>query len=99
MPQLISESVSLSATPVAKSGRIRIKIIDAGKGSSGDYPASTIEAAVKDKVFAKGLHMYADHPSVTENFDRPERTIKDLAAVLETDAVWVAEENAAYAEA
>ncbi|MGN7250058.1 hypothetical protein [Arthrobacter sp. SAFR-014] len=99
MPQLIRESVSLSATPVVKSGRIRIKIIDAGKGSSGDYPASTIEAAVKDKVFAKGLHMYADHPGMTESFDRPERTIKDLAAVLETDAEWVAEESAAYAEA
>jgi len=99
MPQLISESVSLSAAPAAKSGRIRIKIIDAGQGSSGNYPASTIEAAVKDKVFAKGLHMYADHPGVTENFDRPERTIKDLAAVLETDAEWVPEESAAYAEA
>lgn len=99
MPQIIRESVSLSAAPAAKSGRIRIKIIDAGKGSSGDYPASTIEAAVKDKVFGKGLHMYADHPGVTENFDRPERTIKDLAAVLETDAEWVAEESAAYAEA
>jgi hypothetical protein len=99
MPQLIRESVSLSATPVAKSGRIRIKIIDAGAGSSGNYPAETIENAVKDKIFAKGLHMYADHPGVTENFDRPERTIKDLAAVLETDAEWVAEESAAYAEA
>lgn len=99
MPTLIRESVSLSATPVAKSGRIRIKIIDAGTGSSGTYPAETIENAVKDKVFAKGLHMYADHPGVTENFDRPERTIKDLAAVLESDAEYVAEEKAAYADA
>lgn len=99
MPQIIAESVSLATAPAAKSGRIRIKIIDAGQGSSGNYPASTIEAAVKDKVFAKGLHMYADHPGITENFDRPERTIKDLAAVLETDAEWVPEESAAYAEA
>jgi len=99
MPQMIAESVSLATAPAVKSGRIRIKIIDAGQGSSGNYPASTIEAAVKDKVFAKGLHMYADHPGVTENFDRPERTIKDLAAVLETDAEWVPEESAAYAEA
>lgn len=43
--------------------------------------------------------MYADHPGVTENFDRPERTIKDLAAVIESDAVYVAEEKAAYADA
>lgn len=99
MAKLITEAVSLSASPLAKAGRIRIKIIDAGKGSSGNYPAKTIENAVKDKVFAKGLHMYADHPGATESFDRPERTIKDLAAVLETDAEWVPAENAAYAEA
>ncbi|MCW2132893.1 hypothetical protein [Arthrobacter sp. VKM Ac-2550] len=101
MPTLITEAVNLSATatPAKGPGRIRIKIIDAGEGSSGDYPAKTIEQAVKDKLFSAGVHMYADHPSATENFDRPERTIKDLAAVLETDAVYVAEEKAAYADA
>ena len=98
MAKLITESVALNATKVG-SGRIRIKIIDAGEGSSGSYPAKTIEAAVKDGIFAKGLHMYADHPSATENYDRPERTIRDLAAVLDTDAVYVPEEQAAYAEA
>lgn len=94
----INESVDLaaSATP---SGRLRIKIIDAGKGSSGEYPAKTIEQAVKDGLFNKGLHMYADHPGVTEGMDRPERTIRDLAAVLDTDAVYEASEKAAYAEA
>lgn len=98
MSKLITESVALNATKVG-SGRIRIKIIDAGEGSSGNYPAETIETAVKDGIFAKGLHMYADHPGVTENYDRPERTIRDLAAVLDTDAVYVPEEQAAYAEA
>ena len=98
MAKLITESVALNATKVG-SGRIRIKIIDAGEGSSGSYPAETIEAAVKDGIFAKGLHMYADHPGATENYDRPERTIRDLAAVLDTDAVYVPEEQAAYAEA
>ena len=98
MAKVITESIALNATKVS-SGRIRIKIIDAGHGSSGDYPAETIEAAVKDGIFAKGLHMYADHPGVTENYDRPERTIRDLAAVLDTDAVYVPEEKAAYAEA
>lgn len=79
MPTLITEAVNLSATatPAKGPGRIRIKIIDAGEGSSGNYPAETIEQAVKDNVFGKGLHMYADHPSATENYDRPERTIKE----------------------
>lgn len=96
MSTLISESVNLTAAP-AKSGRIRIKIIDEGQGSSGFYPAATLEAAAKDKVFPKGTHMFLDHPSVTENFDRPERSLRDLAAVLDSDAVF--ESGALYAEA
>lgn len=96
MSTLISESVNLTAAP-AKSGRIRIKIIDEGQGSSGFYPAATLRAAAKDKVFPKGTHMFLDHPSVTENFDRPERSVRDLAAVLDSDAVF--ESGALYAEA
>jgi hypothetical protein len=96
MPQIIREAVSLTnATP--SSGRIRIKVIDAGVGSSGTYPAKTLEAAAKDKVFAKGTHMYMDHPTQMEDLDRPERTVKDLAGVLESDAVY--ENGALYAEA
>lgn len=98
MPKKITESVSLSATPL-KGNRIRIKIIDAGEGSSGIYPGSTIKLAAEENVFKAGLHMYADHPTAQEGFDRPERTIKDLAAVLETDAVHVPEESALYADA
>lgn len=94
----ITESVQLSAAEM-KGGRLRIKIIDAGSGSSGDYPDSTLQLAVKEGVFAKGLHMYVDHPTVQEGFDRPERTIKDLAAVLETDAWHVPDEKALYADA
>jgi hypothetical protein len=96
MSTLISESVNLTSAP-AKSGRIRIKIIDEGQGSSGFYPATTLEAAAKDKVFPKGTHMFLDHPSVTENFDRPERSLRDLAAVLDSDAVF--ESGALYADA
>lgn len=98
MSKLITESVALNATKSGP-GRIRIKIIDAGEGSSGTYPVETLKLAAEEKVFAAGLHMYADHPGATESFDRPERTIKDLAAVLETDAEYVAEEEALYAEA
>ena len=95
---LITEAVALNAEKTG-TGRIRIKIIDAGEGSSGTYPAGTLKLAAEEKVFAAGLHMYADHPGATESFDRPERTIKDLAAVLETDAEYVADEEALYAEA
>ena len=96
----ITEStMGLQTAQAAGTGRIRIKIIDEGQGSSGYYPGNAIQQAVKDGLFAKGLHMYADHPGAQESYDRPERTIKDLAAVLDTDAEYVPAEKAAYAEA
>lgn len=96
MPTLITEAVNLTAS-TPKTGRIKLRIIDQGKGTSGTYPAATLEAAAKDKIFAKGTHMYADHMSATEAFDRPEGSIKNLAGVLESDAVY--EDGALYAEA
>lgn len=82
--------VNESATAIApsKSGRMTVRIINEGQGSSGTYPAATLEAAAKNKVFAKGLHMNIDHASATEDFDRPEGSLRNLAGVLETDAVY-----------
>lgn len=69
-------------------GRMLVQIITPGVGSSGVYPEETLKAAAAERVFAKGTQMFADHPSVTEAQDRPERSIKDLAGVLTEDAYW-----------
>lgn len=77
------------ATPVAgKPGRFLIQLISPGWGSSGFYSQAVLEAAAVDKVFPARTHMYVDHPTRTEEYDRPERTIRDLAAVLAEDARW-----------
>src|SRR5690606_25880246 len=39
-----------------------------------------------DKVWPAGTHIYFDHPTETEQFDRPERSVRDLAAILTEDA-------------
>jgi hypothetical protein len=39
-------------------------------------------------VFKAGSHMYADHPTADQNEARPERSIKDLAAVTTSPGVW-----------
>ncbi|KQN99691.1 hypothetical protein ASF21_12855 [Arthrobacter sp. Leaf234] len=98
MAVLITESVDTLTGTLEKTGakRFRIKIIDEGVGSSGTYPGKTLEQAAKDKIFAKGTHMYLDHPTALETMDRPERTVKDLAAVLDNDAVY--ESGALYAD-
>ncbi len=78
--RLVAETVS------GKPGRLQIRVISPGWGSSGYYSPGVLEAAVADKVFAKGTHLYFDHPSATEQFDRPERSVRDLAAVIAEDA-------------
>ena len=89
MPKRIHEALSLTVESVdAPSGRQSIQLIDAGWGSSGYYSARVLENAANARVFPKGTHMYLDHPSQTEEHDRPERSVRDLAAVLVEDAVW-----------
>lgn len=71
---------------VTGNGTLSIVIIDAGQGSSGYYPAATLEAAGRARVFGQGLQMFLDHPTATEEYDRPERSVRDLAGVLASDA-------------
>lgn len=71
-----------------------IRVITPGMGSSGYYPSETLEAAVKESIFDTGLHLYVDHPSQSEAQDRPERSVRDLAAVATGPAVWNANEQA-----
>lgn len=85
MTTTITESTG-TATP--RGGRMLVQIMTPGVGSSGVYPAEAVEAAARSRVFPAGTHMYADHPTVAEDRERPERSIKDLAGVLIQDAYW-----------
>lgn len=83
-----SRAFAEAAAPAAGPGRLLIQLITPGLGSSGYYSPEVVEAAAKDRVWPAGTHMFVDHPSESENYDRPERTVKDLAAVLMEDARW-----------
>lgn len=99
--QVLTEATTqATATPVeGNPGRFLVQLISPGWGSSGYYSQEVLEAAAKAKVFGKGLHQYLDHPTATEQYDRPERTVRDLAAVLEEDARWDGDLRALVAEA
>lgn len=89
MADLITEAATdIAARPAGGPGLFRVRIITAGLGSSGYYPADTIRKAVENRVWSKGMHVYLDHPGRAEGDDRPERTLKDLVGVLAEDAVW-----------
>lgn len=85
MPQPLHESVrslaEATTNPSAESGLLEVEFITPGWGSSGYYSRAVVEAAAP--LFAVGTHMYFDHPSAAENADRPERSVRDLAAVIE----------------
>jgi hypothetical protein len=82
-----SEEVVLQERAISKDGSMRIKLMRDGWGSSAFYPEEVIKRD-GPKVFPKGTKMYADHPGVLDEKNRPERSIKDIAAVTTSDAAW-----------
>ena len=90
----VSESVALTGDVInlveksaGEDGIFPIRIIKPGWGSSGYYPSETLKRD-GGKVFTKGLKMYWDHPTQSEESERPERSLRDLAGELVTDAEW-----------
>lgn len=94
--QQVRETISTVAP--TKGGLFRVRIISAGIGSSGYYSPDVIKDAVERGVFHKGLQSYLDHPTKSEEGDRPERTVRDLVGVLNADAIWNGEAQAAEVE-
>jgi hypothetical protein len=72
--------------PAATGATQLVQLIDAGWGSSGYYSPQVLEAAARDRVLPAGTHMYLDHPTAQQEINQPERSVRDLAAVLAEDA-------------
>lgn len=83
-----SELVPVDEAALRADGSTAVRIISPGWGSSGYYSPAVLEAAATDQVFPAGTQMFWDHPTMSERSDRPERSLRDLAAVTETAAVW-----------
>lgn len=93
----IRESATL--TRAERAGNMLIQLITPGVGSSGVYTPEVLQAAAETRAFPAGTLMFADHPGETESYDRPERSIRDVAGVLVEDARWDEETQALVAEA
>ena len=74
----------------AKGQRRSVKVIQPGWGSSGYWPAEVLERD-GPAAWPAGTQMFLDHPTESEESDRPERSVRDLAATLATDAAWQAD--------
>lgn len=85
--QVLRETAQAVNVTEASGGRMLVDIITPGWGSCGYYSKETLQEAATSNVFGKGLHMYLDHPTAADEHDRPERSVRDLAGVLDADAV------------
>lgn len=85
---LLGEIIVLEEKAVSSDGKVQVKLISPGWGSSGYYSAKMLERD-GPKVFKKGLHMYMNHPTEEEDKNRPERDLRDLVGVQEEDAKWL----------
>lgn len=81
--------VPLVEAAVRTDGTAPVKIIAPGWGSSGYYSPELLERD-GPAVFTSGTKMYWNHPTTSEEAERPERDLRDLAAELVTDATWQA---------
>ena len=76
----------LALTEKGNGDIVPIKIIQPGWGSSGYYPKPVLQRDAN--VYKSGTKMYWNHPTATEDRERPERSLHDLAGVLTEDAEW-----------
>jgi len=72
-------------TVLRKDGTARVKIIQPGIGSSGYYSPEVLKRDGPN-VFKAKTHVYWNHPTESEDRERPERSVSDLAGALATDA-------------
>lgn len=87
---IAGDVVPLVEKAVRTDGTVPIKAIAPGWGSSGYYPAEVLERD-GPAIFKAGTHMFIDHPSASEEADRPERSVRELGGVFESDARWEAD--------
>ena len=78
-------------------GRIRVRIIDEGTGSSGTYTREVLEKAATERAFPRGTQMHLDHSTPGDLMERPEGSLRNLVGVLDEDARY--EDGALVAEA
>jgi hypothetical protein len=99
MPEQIHESTSGDTVAVLAegSGRMQIQVITPGWGSSGYYSPAVVEAAAP--LVEVGTQMFLDHPTEDEATARPERSVRDIAAVVTEAGRWDEGLQAVVAEA
>ena len=84
----IKESTTSSVLkPVKGTHKWLVRLISEGSGSTGVYTKEALQGSFAE-AFPIGTHMYIDHASEAEQWDRPEGTLTKLAAVIAETPRW-----------
>ena len=84
----VKESTTTSVLkPVSGTHKWIVRLIAEGVGSTGIYTKEALQGSFAE-AFPVGTHMYIDHASESEQWDRPEGTLTKLAAVIAETPYW-----------
>lgn len=86
-PVQMSGYFPLIEKALRRDGTVGLRLIGPGWGSSGFYPVETLRRD-GPLTFKAGTKMYWNHPTMSQESERPEGDLRDLAAVLVSDARW-----------
>ncbi len=86
---ITGDYIQLIESAISEDGTIPIKIIGPGWGNSGYYSAEVLERDAG--IYKEGTKMYWNHPTSSEEIERPERSLSDLAGVLVSEGAFDAE--------
>lgn len=87
LAEIVEDGPSDLSEAIGDDGSAQVRIIAPGWGSTGYYDPDVLRRDIPE-VFPEGTHMYLDHPSMSEEEDRPERSVRDLAGVTTSMPTW-----------
>lgn len=88
--EILGDVTELVEKAVTSDGSIQIKIASPGWGSSGYYTKELLERD-GPKAFGVGTQMFWDHPTAAEERDRPEGSLRSLAAMVTSTPTFLEE--------
>jgi hypothetical protein len=90
---------SVGGARTAGPGRLHLRLIRAGWSANDNLYTAEVLRRDGPKAWPKGTLCYADHASEDDEQAHPSGSIRNLAAVLTSDARWDESEQALFAEA
>lgn len=84
---VLEQFTPLAERAVRRDGTIGLRIIAPGWGSTGYYDKAVLERDIP-RVFPAGTQMFWNHPTPSEESERPEGDLDNRAAVFVSDPYW-----------